>query len=409
MPGCLGVRFLSGRAALVAAWLAAGALAAAGEARALWDDRLELSASHAVYRDDNVLRLPQDAGAAADNYRITSLGVRLEAPVGRQRLHGALALSRVRYDTFDRFDFDGHDASALWQWRPGDERQGALGVSQRRALASLASVQDGVQSTVPNVLTTRRAYASGETLIAARWQLALEASRLEQGNAAAERLPNDLELDRGEARFAYASRAQNRLGLRARQSRGALPNPQQVAGMGVDNSYRQRELGAFLDWRPGPHTRLRAHAGRVRRAYEQLPVRDFEGGIWELTLDWAPTGSLELAAIAQRDISDSEEINVSFVLAERIALQAKYRPGAHTELNAALQTSDRRYLGDAAQVLGAAPARSERVSSAGLAVSYLPHPRVTLSLSLRRERRASEMAGMDYTANVASVGARIGL
>lgn len=398
MTGRFGVRF----------FLLAGALAAAGGALGQAREVLELSAAHAAYRDDNVLRLPPGGEASADTYRVTSLGFNVDAPFGRQRLLGGLTVNAVRYDTFERFDLDGHEARALWQWGADEERRARLGFSHRRALASLASAQEGVPSTVPNALTTRRAFASGEARLAPRWQLALEASRLEQANAAAERRPNDLELDRGEASLAYVSRAGNRLGLRAEIARGALPNAQPVAGMPVDNSYRQRELAAFGDWRPGGHTRLRAQLGRVRRAYDELPARDFEGGTWELALDWTPTGKLELSAIAQRDISDTEEIHVSFVLAERIALQARHRPSVRTELSAVLETSDRRYLGEAAQVLNVAAPRRERLSAAALAASYRPHARVTLSLSLRRERRASDLAGGDYAVKVASVGARIG-
>jgi hypothetical protein len=60
------------------------------------------------------------------------------------------------------------------------------------------------------------------------------------------------------------------------------------------------------------------------------------------------------------------------------------------------------------QVLGTVPARSERVSAAGLAAGYRPHPRITLSLGLRRETRSTSLAFGAYTVNVASLGARIG-
>jgi len=379
---------------------------AAGAARAQDEGALGLSAAYAAYRDDNVLRRPADAGTAADTYRVTSLGIDADAPYGRQRLRASLTVNAVRYDTFERFDLDGHEGHALWQWGEDETRRLKLGVSHRRALASLASVQDGVQSTVPNALTTRRAFASAEARLGAPWQLALEGSRLEQENAAAERLANDLVLDRGVASLAWVSRAENRIGLRADLARGALPNAQAVAGMPVDNAYRQRALAAFADWRPGGRTRLRAALGRVRRDYDALPQRDFEGNTGELALEWAPTGRLELEARAERAISETEDINVSFVLAERGALTAKYRLGARTELAASLETSDRRYLGEAGQVLGAAAPRTERVSAAGLRVAYRPLARLSAFATLRRETRSSDVPGAGYAVNVASLGLR---
>lgn len=377
-------------------------------ALALWDDRLELYASQAAYRDDNVLRRPPGAEASADSYRVTELGLRLDAPLGRQRLRAALSANAVRYDRFAAFDLDGHEGRAQWDWQAGGDLQGRLGVRQRKALASLASVQDGVQSSVPNAITTRRAYAEADYRLAAPWLVGLEASRLEQENAAAARLPNDLALERGGAHLQYVSRAGNRLGLRVRIGRGTLPHRQPVAGLPVDNAYRQREAAITADWRPGGHTRVRASLGRVWRGYDELAQRDYEGGTGALALEWTPTGKLELSALAQRDISDTEEIHVSFVLAERLAFAVRYRPSGKTELSALLETSDRRYLGEAGQVLGTVPARRERVNAAGLAAGYRPHPRITLSLGLRRETRSTSLAFGDYAADVASVAARIG-
>jgi exopolysaccharide biosynthesis operon protein EpsL len=401
------VRSDHGRARLLRLLVPAALALAPGAAQALWDDRLELYAAHAAYRDDNVLRAP-GPGEQADTYRVSALGLRLDAPLERQRLRGALQLNSVRYDRFGLFDLDGHEASALWEWQTAGDLEGRLGLEQRKALASLAGVQGGVQSTVPNALTTRRAFAEADKRLAARWALGLEASRLEQSNAAAERLPNDLERDRGGAHLQYVSRAGNRLGLRVRLDRGTLPNRLPVAGLAIDNSYRERAAALTLDWRPGGHTRVRASLGRVERGYDELPQRDFEGGTGELALEWTPTGKLALSALAERAISETEEIHVSFVLAERLALRARWQPSAKTELQAALETSERRYLGDAAQVLGATPARRERVDAAGLSAGYRPHPRITLNLGLRRETRSSNVAAGGYAVNVASLGARIG-
>ena len=391
-------------------WLLPAALgvALAGEAHALWDDRMGLQASYATYRDDNVQRLPPGSETSADTYRVGALGLQLDAPAGHQRLRAALSVNSVRYDTFGQYDLDGHDGRAQWDyWGIGGDLQGKLGVTHRKALASLANIQDGTQSTTPNPLTTREAFADAEYRLAARWQAGLEASRLEQLNGAEERQPNDIERDRGAANLYYVTRAGNRLGARARVTRGVLPNPEPVAGILVDNSYQQYEAGVVADWRPGGHTRLRAHLSRVQRDYDQLPQRNFEGNTGELALEWTPTGKLGLKALVQRDISDTEEIHVSFVLAERLALALQYRPSGKTELSAHLETSDRRYLGEAAQVLGAAAARRERVNSAGLAAGYRPHPRITLSLTLRRETRSSSVATADYAANVGSLGARV--
>lgn len=385
--------------------LALGALAPGGEALALWDDQLLLYAAQAAYRDDNVLRRPP-GGEIYDTYRVTTLGLNLDLPLGQQRVLGSLKVDSIRYDAFGELDLDAHDGAAQWQWRLERDVTGKLGFSHRRALASLANVQGGELSTVPNVLTTQRLFATSEYPLSPRWQLELEASRLEQSNGADLRRPNDLVLDRGEAGLVFVSRAGNRLGVRGRVARGELPNPELIGTTPIDNSYQQVELGVTGDWRPGGASRLRGHVSRLRRDYEQFPERDFEGNTFELALDWSPTGKLELSALAQRDISATEEINVSFVLAERVALSARYRASAMVDMTAALEAADRRYLGEARQVVGLVPQRTERLSTAWLITSYRPVPHVALSVSLRRETRSSEFAIGEYTVDTAGVQAR---
>jgi hypothetical protein len=205
------------------------------------------------------------------------------------------------------------------------------------------------------------------------------------------------------------SRAGNRLGLRGRLARGTLPNPQLVGSVPVDNSYRQREAGAVAVWSPGGHSRLRAHASRVRRVYVERPQRDFDGRTYELAFDWALTGKLALTAVAQRDISDTEEIQVSFVLAERVGLNLSYRPSAKVDLGAQLETSDRRFFGEADQAQGNVAQRRERLSAVGLRASYRPLRQVALQLALRRETRSADFAFGDYAANIVSLGVRFGL
>lgn len=395
------------RRACLSLCLGLGLLAAPPAARALWNDQLELYVAQGATRDDNVQRRPPGE-ETEDIYRVTTLGLRLDKPVGQQRFLGSLKVDSIRYDTLDAFDQEAHDGSALWDWRLEHGVTGKLGFEHRRALASLANVQQGaVVSAIPNAITTWRTFVSSEHPLSPRWRLELEASRLEQSNGAELRRPNDLELDQGEAGLAYVSRAGNRLGLRTRVARGTLPNLEPIAGRLVDNSFRQLEAGLTGEWRPGGHTRVHGHLSRVRRDYRQLPARDFEDNAFELALEWAPTAKLEVTALAQRDISATEEIQVSFVFAERLALATRYRPSAKVDMTAILETADRRFLGEAGQVLGLVPPRTERLNAVALSAGYRPIPRLTLYVSLRRERRSADIGIGEYEVDLANAQLRL--
>lgn len=386
-----------------------------GDALALRDGSLELYGAQSVTRDDNVFRLSDASDTVAilgtpersDRYLTTTLGLNLDAPLGRQRLQGNLAWNRTRYDRFSILDLDGYDGRAALQWQLGSDWSGRVGYARSRSLASLANVQAGVLSSTPNPLTQQRANLETAWRATPRWELRAEAARLGQENEAAERKVNDITLDSGELILNYVTPAQNRLGLSLQAARGELPEREAVAGMLIGNSYRQSRAGLVLEWLPGSHTRLSARAGRVSRRYAELAQRDFADNTYELSWRWTPTGKLTLAAIAQNDISATEQVNVSLVMARRVALQPAWRPSEKVELQGVLETSERSYHGEAGQVLGTVPPRSERVRGAGLAAAYRPVPAVSLNLSWRRETRAATVAFGDYEADIVSLGGRI--
>lgn len=401
-------------------WLCAAASALClsaqpGEAQALWDDRLELFAAQSVTHDDNVFRLSGASDPVAtlgtpekgDRILTTTLGLNLDAPLGRQRLVGNFSWIRTRYEHFTVLDLDGYNGRAALQWQAGNDWSGRIGYEQSLALASLANMQEGVQSSTPNPLTQRRAVLEAAWRAAARWELRGETAQLRQDNEAAERTVNDIVLDSVELILNYVTPAQNRLGLYFQGARGMLPNPELASGMLVDNSYRQERAGAVLEWTPSGHLRIDARAGWVSRSYADLPQRNFSDGTYGLTLRWTPTGKLELPLVVQNDISATEQVNVSLVMARRVGLYPVWQLSEKSALRAVAENSNRSYHGEAGQVLGTVPPRSERVRAVGLAFAYRPLRALTLDLSWRRETRAATVPGSDYDADIASLSARI--
>jgi exopolysaccharide biosynthesis operon protein EpsL len=400
---------------LSAAALALGAALAAGDARALWDDRLELFAAETLSYDDNVYRISSSADTQAalgtsyrgDSYGTTAFGFNLDAPLSRQRFQANLTLSRIRYERFSVLSHDARQGGARWLWRAGDSLDGRVGYSESVALASLANVQSGVQSGTPNMLTTRRAFASAGWMATPRWHLSGEASRSAQSNGTEEFQANDVTVDGAEVTLAYVTPANNRLGVNARAANGSFPNPQLVNGLAIDNAYREGNVGVLAEWSPGAHSRLSVRAGRVRRDYAQLPERNFEDATLDATLAWTPRAKLALTALAQTGISETEQINVSLVYVERIALGPEWRPTTKLLVRGALERANREYHGDPGLVLGTVAPLTQRVRGAWVAAVWMPHPRLALQLSLRHESRTANADLGDYKANVVAISGRI--
>jgi len=398
------------RAFFLPALIAAGALVPP-KALALWDDKLELFVSESVTHDDNVFRVSSGVDLApvlgtsskGDTYQTTSLGFNFDVPVARQRFRGGLNWNDARYERFSFLDLTGRNGRAEWLWQLGNDLSGQMGYSETLALASLANIQGGVQSTTPNPLLTRRAFFNAAYLLTPRWRFQGEASRRKQSNEAPAFQANDVIVDGGGLAVSYVSPANNQIGLSMGVEEGRFPNQQLSL---FDNAYRQQRVAVVTDWTITGHSRVRARVGRVSRSHDRSPQRDFEGAAFHAEYDWKPTGKLTLTAVALRDISAVEEVNTSFVLVEGVALRPTLRLTENVNVQGNFEYSNRDYLGD--PLLGSTPVRSERVRAAGLTVAYRPLRTVTLEIAMRRESRSSSVVSGDYELNVVAVSARMG-
>jgi exopolysaccharide biosynthesis operon protein EpsL len=396
--------------------IACGVLAPATHAVALWDDKLELFASETLTRDDNVFRISSGLDPSAvlgssskgDTYRTTAVGFNLDIPVSRQRFAGGLTLDDNRFERFTALNSNGHRARALWRWQLGNDLSGEMGYTESLALASFADIQSGLQSITPNLVKTRQAFSNAAYLLTPRWRFRGEASRLTQSNDTPERRVNDISIDSADLTASYVTPSNNQVGVSTRVSDGRFPNPQFVAGFLVDNAYRQQSATVVADWAITGRSRLSARAGRVSRSYEQLPQRDFEGATYYAAYDWKATGKLTLLAMARREISAAEEVNVSFALVKGVGLNPTLSLTEKVTLSGVLDSGRVQYLGDPGLVLGTVQDRTDRVQRAGLTVSYRPTRSIALQVVLLRQTRSSTAAFGDYRVNVASVTGRIG-
>jgi exopolysaccharide biosynthesis operon protein EpsL len=398
-----------------AAIAAAALILPAAPARALLDDRLELHVYQAFAHDDNLFRLAREADpttelgspSRADSYRTTAAGLKLDWPLGRQRVVAELRFDRQRYDRFDVLDLDGRHGQFAWHWQAGDHAAGRVGYGETLAQASLANVQGGVQSSTPNFLETRQWLLEAGLALTPRWRIEGEAHRLRHENSADEYRPSDATVDSLRIRPVYVTRAGNRIGLELQQVDGRLPTPQLVAGVPVDNDYRQQGAEAFVEWATGGRSRLTARVGRLRREFREVEERDFDDWTWRLGFEWMPADKLRLDAAVAKEVSGTEQVNVGLVRVEGLTLTATWRPRDRIDVALALQHAGRDYLGDAAIVQGIVPPRSERFESARLTIACRPRPLLTLELVLRRERRDSTVALGDFDASIAGVGIRL--
>ena len=361
--------------------------------------------------DDNVFRISRDVDPAtvvgsrsrADTYRTTSFGLSADVPVSRQRFVGSLTFNNTRYQRFSALDFDGHDLRGSWLWEAGKDLRGELGFSDTDSLASFAQLL----STTPDQLRVRQEFVNAAWMVTPHWRLRAAGDRLEQRNSDPATLFNDVNINGFEASLSHVSTAGNSIGCSARIETGQFPTLQPLGAALIDNAYRQYGAGLTLDWTISAASHVVARVDQVRRRYDQLPQRDFNGATGRAEFTWTPTGKLALTAIAQRDISPYEYTRSSLVLIKGIGLRPTWRMTAKVELSADLEALTRSYPADPAQALGLAGQRDDKVRTMSALLAYHPAPTVTVQASLLHEVRSSSVAFGDYAANVAWINVRL--
>jgi len=387
---------------------------------ALENDRLTVSAGEELTHDDNVFRVSPAAtpsGGGEDTYRTTSVALDADVPVGDQRLQGNFAISQMRFDRLDALDTNAHDGAVRWLWKAGAELDGTVGYRDRLALASLANVQGGVQSAIPNVLETSETWFEAAYRATARWRLRGGWHATDYSNSAEVYRISDANIGALEAELDYITRAGNGLGLVIRSVDGRLPNPQfvsvpdpdpqLVSVTQVDNSYRDRGIALLAQWAPTGKSRLEARAGHLERSYAQYPQRGYVGPTFDAKYEWRPVGRVVLEVIGHHGPSLYEEVQVGYVLSRGVSARLSFALRDKVSFAVASEQAHRSYLGDAGPVLGDFPPPSEHLTLRSLTVSYNPIPKVQLTVALQQQNRSSTLEFSSYRVDTGTVGVRV--
>lgn len=389
---------------------AACGIAWAGGVRADAGDAFNFLVGQSVMRDDNIFRLPGGAdaqtligsGERGDTVSTTYAGVYFDKLAGRQRLRASLNASHVRYGRFSRLDYDGTDLKGGWNWELGNRWRGEIAYSRSEVLTDFGDFR----SPVKNVNIYQRLSYGANYEFHPDWSVGANVFRVRSDNSSPLRETGKYEADGAEAVVQFTPRGENYGALRLRRTDGAYPNREVTPGGLVDNSYRQDEIEGSLGWRPTWASRLDARIAGVRRSHDQVPVRDFSGATGRLSWDWLMIGSTRFNITARREIGAQDDILSSYVVTRGISLSPTWMPTARTSVQATLERRVRNYRGDPVAILSGIEKREDRLRVASLSASYAPATSLQFSVTLRREQRESNYAGLPYRANAAFANAQ---
>ncbi|WGG49150.1 XrtB/PEP-CTERM-associated polysaccharide biosynthesis outer membrane protein EpsL [Rugamonas sp. DEMB1] len=353
--------------------------------------------------DDNLLRLRDDAaGQRSDAVRSVVFGFSAERPIGRQRLKASARVTRVDYDHFSQFNYNGKDAAASLDWVLGNHLSGSLGASYGQSLMSFTDFH----TTERNLRSQRSEFADGGWTFYPRWRARGRVGRDKFDYELRSQQSLNRTVDSELLGLDYLAGSGSTIGLQLRHEQGRYDLPQFFGGASVRQDYRQDEVKLKVFWQLGGVTQLEFLGGHASRKHDQFSISDASGLNARATLIWSPTATLRLTGSAWRDFSPFEGQIISYSTDKGASVDADWNVSAKVQLHGQLRRV-RRELGGASPLSAVVGARDSNLSTL-VGVSYAPRRNIQLGLSLFRERRSADSAfSSDYHANGATARANL--
>jgi len=380
--------------------LAIAGLASASAAHGDAGDVFNVSVSQTLTYDDNLFRLPDGlspqtgVGSTSRDDIISHTGVRLTAdkPVGRQVLHAAVGITNVRYDRHRQLDGELKNHVASWDWALGHWWTGVFSWNRAQTIPGFSDFRAPVR----DIVTTDAATARAVLRFHPDWRLILGAGSTRAAHSASVNVVGDSRVESAETGLRYVPGTGKEFGLRVRRVEGSYPNRQQVGTSLVDNGYSEDGLDFDAAWRASGASQLQGTIGMTRRSHNDVPGRDFSGTTGRLNWNWQPTGQTSLGFGVRRDVGAQDDLVATYTVTDAITVSAGWQPTAKLSFSATGELKQRDQQGDPASTVSGVPSRRDDDRILSLGVGYAAMRDLRLNLSLREERRESNLSTHSY-------------
>lgn len=376
---------------LLAALLLAGPASAEGEASPFY-----LGASLGLSHVSNVYRLPTGSQPNSDDVSTLSLLAGLDKPLGRQRLYADAALRRNTYRQERGLDNNAYSLSAGLDWAALDKLGGRLALRSNRNLAQYNLSTEVEPTTQKNIERSDQLDLSARYGLAGK--LSLEGGLAHQRRSYSAPSYRLLEFRQNSASLGLGWRASGALrwGLIGRHTEGS--GYARLFIFVLPNDYQREDLELSGEWIASAASTLNARLGISRIDNSNSGVDNYTGLTGRMTWQWQPSGKLKLSTTLARDtVQENYLAGASSIgagvnrVTNSAQLAASYALGAKLQLDAGINLSrlDR----------SEASIATERNLGLSLGLRWQPTRNSQLGCQLSRDKRASALATLNYSAS----------
>lgn len=353
-------------------------------------------------RENNIFRVPSNFDLSTivnrterwDELTTGYAGISIDKPYAMQRFKLDYTHTAYRHKNYDFLDFNANEYEAAWLWALSPSLTGNLSANRKQKLSDYSDL-DGRADL--NIRTSQMRRFDADWSPHGVWHLLAGVSRYQETNSQTFIFRQEPDFTQvtveGGAKYVFPSGSY--ISLIGREGDGTYDKRELILANFTDTGYEQHEVEAQLDWRLSEQSRLKVKAAHVERNFDHISQLDYSEPVGSINYIWKPTEKLRLSTIVSRDVSSHQRDESSFAIKDMLRMSPSWEITSKLALEGSASIARRKFLGDP-RPGQLSDGRKDIEKRASVALSWKPRDFVTVSGSLERAERSSNLQGLDY-------------
>ena len=359
------------------------------------DDTWNLTAGISTMHDSNLFRSP-NRFASSDQITGTSVGLKINKPVGLQRFVVDAGLTDYRYQTNDYLDYVGKNARAAWLWSFTPRLRGNLSADYNEGLNSFVDYRGRSR----NLRTTEMYRFDVEADVTGGLRAVGGVNYFDLKNSDIFVAEGDYQANSAEYGIKYVASNNSSMTLLGRRTHGEYDKRVVNTFSLNDSGFDQSDAELRFVWAASGKSTLNGRLGYLDRGHDNYSVRDYSGPVGSLDYIWDAAAKLRINAGFRQDLVSYQTLESSYYRAQVYSIVPVWQVTDKAALRARYSYETRDYLGAPIAALGG---REDTLQQSLLAVNWAPLQSLKVSTYLKRDSRVSNRAINDFESNMAGI------
>ncbi len=379
-------------------------------------DVFQFNAGVSTRYDDNLFR--QASGLEeSDIINRLSLGVSIDAQYSLQTIRFNAGITRNRYRTNDRLDWDNKNYGGSWSWAITPRLTGTLSANRNEQVVNFNDIlvnnndPDSIQQIIQS---NRNESFLFDYNVFGGWHVRGGASQQEQKNSQSFQQNPTFTTKGVDLGVRYDFRSGSQLTVMNHTRRGDNDDRVLSPNAFFDNAFKENETEMVLNWLLSAKSTLRTDFGYYKREHDNLSVWDYSGFQGGVAYQWTPTGKLAVNIDLSSRLGTFQSIDVSgnvqnsYTRTTSFSIRPVYQYSSKISFNGRLSYSKRKFEGDKNSAISSSTARKEDdLYSVGLGMNWQPRENASVGLNLSHQKNDSDNDLFDYKAKSATLSGNI--